>query len=128
MLYGRPPFHHITKPLPKMQAIIDPKVAIEFPSLKEKWEKSGHRFVTTPLSSPLFPPPPPLTQSSISDKELAACLDVMQGTLQRDATKRPPMKALLQVRPSHTPQLHTHHHMTAAAARVHFVRGVEGAV
>jgi hypothetical protein len=43
MLYGRPPFHHILKPLPKMQAIIDPKVVIEFPSLKDKWEKSGHR-------------------------------------------------------------------------------------
>ncbi len=48
MLYGRPPFHHITKPLPKMQAIIDAKVVIEFPSLKEKWEKSGHRCATAP--------------------------------------------------------------------------------
>ena len=41
MLYGRPPFHHIAKPLPKMQAIIDPKQTIEFPNLKDKWDKSG---------------------------------------------------------------------------------------
>jgi hypothetical protein len=59
MLYGRPPFHHITKPLPKMQAIIDAKVIIEFPSLKEKWEKSGHRYVNThPTLTPSTPRPP----------------------------------------------------------------------
>jgi hypothetical protein len=52
MLYGRPPFHHISKPLPKMQAIIDPKAVIEFPSLKEKWEKSGHKC---PPPLPPFP-------------------------------------------------------------------------
>ncbi len=59
MLYGRPPFHHITKPLPKMQAIIDPKVLVEFPSLKEKWEKSGHTYATPPS------PPPHLYHSSL---------------------------------------------------------------
>jgi hypothetical protein len=31
---------------------------------------------------------------------MAACLDVMQGTLQRDPSKRPVMKSLLQARTS----------------------------
>ena len=39
----------------------------------------------------------------MSDKEMAACLDVMHGTLQRDASKRPVMKSLLQAK--HLPPL-----------------------
>ena len=65
MLYGRPPFHHITKPLPKMQAIIDPKVLVQFPSLKEKWEKSEHTYAIIPTSPPhthpLSLPVPPMS-------------------------------------------------------------------
>ena len=63
--------------------------------------KNGKRAATGAPSPPLFASwPPRLTcNRSISDKEMAACLDVMQGTLQRDPSKRPVMKSLLQVQP-----------------------------
>jgi hypothetical protein len=56
VLYGRPCFHHVTKPLPKMQAIIDLKVLVEFPFFKQKWDKSEHTYAITPL--PISPASP----------------------------------------------------------------------
>lgn len=36
MTYGRTPFQHITNPINKLHAIVDPTYEIEFPDIAEK--------------------------------------------------------------------------------------------